>query len=189
MLPSNNLRGALPASLSLLELQIVDVGGNALEGAVPAWALEVTSELRLDANGFSYDTSSETLRALFSRCRTDGDFLCEGFPPQSCAAFDGALEVKLDDASRCVSCDDGPLWPVLSMVLLLLLFVAGLGGYLRLIARHPAALKRWVTTLSLLIAHMQVLLPLPFRCFGPSPWVLISPPPLAHACTCRPSRR
>ena len=68
-------------------------------------------------------------------------------------------------------------------------YESSLIGYLRLIARHPAALKRWVTTLSLLIAHMQVLLPLPSRCCGPSPWVLNPPPPLAHAFTCRPSRR
>ena len=155
VLPSNGLRGVLPASLSLLELQAVDVGGNALEGEVPSWVLAVTSEVRLDENDFSYDASSETLRALFSRCRTDASLVCEGFPPQSCAAFDGSLEVKLDDATRCVSCDDGPLWPVLSMFLLLLLFVGGLAGYLWLIARHPAALKQWVTTLSLLIAHMQ----------------------------------
>ena len=152
-LAGNNLVGALPddagAAAALLLLN-----SNGLVGAIPSWTLSVGSELRLGGNGFDYRESDATLHALFRRCRLEPDVTCDEVPPGTCDAFGGELAVSLDDPSHCVSCNDlsGTIAATVVVILVSLLVLV---GYVRMIQRDPTALRKYVTTISILVAHMQ----------------------------------
>ena len=153
----NNLNGEqLSAGLNVVDsLQAVDLRGNGrLHGPLPSWVVDARLEVRLGVNGFSYDDDSSLL-SLFTRCRTDPGLACEGLPPLSCKAFGDNSVVSLEDPNKCVGCSTSVSVTVAVMVGLLLLFVACLVGYIRLISRYPDALRKGVSTASLLIGHMQ----------------------------------
>ena len=123
-----------------------------LQGEVPGWLADVRSEVRLGPNAFSYAAdASPSLRRLFTRCRTDPSLLCAGLPPRSCAAFGANFVVALDDPSQCVECGASVVLPVVAMLLLLVAFAVGLAGYVRLIQKHPKAMRRGLTTVSILV--------------------------------------
>ena len=156
-LGDNNLNGEqLSADLNVVDsLQAVDLRGNGgLQGSLPRWVTEARLEVRLGGNSFKYDDDS-SLVALFTRCRTDQGLACEGLPPLSCRAFGNDFVVALEDPSKCVGCGTSLAVTVAVMVGLLLFFVAFIVGYVVLINRYPGALRKGVSTASLLIGHMQ----------------------------------
>ena len=153
-LGDNNLNGELSADLPGLDA--VDVRGNdRLQGSLPSWVAEAPLEVRLGVNDFDYNDDDSSLVSLFTRCRTDPSLACEGLPPRSCRAFGNDHVVALEDPNKCVACEMSLSVTVAIMVLLVLLFVACLVGYIRLIYKYPDTLRRGVNTASLLIGHMQ----------------------------------
>jgi len=153
-LGDNNLNGELSADLPGLDA--VDVRGNdRLQGSLPSWVAEAPLEVRLGVNDFDYNDDDSSLVSLFTRCRTDPSLACEGLPPRSCRAFGNDHVVALEDPNKCVACNMSLSVTVAIMVLLVLLFVAVLVGYIRLIYKYPDTLRRGVNTASLLIGHMQ----------------------------------
>ena len=64
------------------------------------------------------------------------------------------MQLSLADPNKCVVCDDQTAGLVLVGVCILIGIVA-LAAFVRLVVRHPAALKRWVSTAAILINHAQ----------------------------------
>ena len=146
--------GRLSADLG--SLQAVDLRDNdRLRGFIPSWVSGASEEVRLGVNDFDYDGDDGSLVSLFTRCRTDQGLACEGLPPLSCRAFGDNFAVALEDPSKCVGCGTSLVVPIAVMAGLLLLFVACLVGYIRLVHRYPDAIRKGVSTASLLIGHAQ----------------------------------
>ena len=169
-LRANRLEGRLPSrwdqpGLALHErlpaLQLMQLDGNQLRGALPASLADLGTAavpiqtLGLGANAFDYRGSSVALERLVQRCKT-GALRCSGLPPVSCNAFGETFMVRARAPDTCERC--GALW--LNVVLLSLGFVAmvvALVVYVWIIKRSDSALRQWVSTLSIVINHLQTI--------------------------------
>ena len=81
---------------------------------------------------------------------------CYGLPPQSCLAYGGSYVVRSDSPTQCVKCIK-KLYAVLALVGLLTAFALLLVSYAFFMLKHPSALKRWVSTFSIVICHLQTI--------------------------------
>ena len=135
-LANANLTGVLPVALATLDtLTVLDVSSN----------------------GLTYPASREELSAFQAatrRCRT-GEAACRGLPPLSCSAFQGRYRLSLSDPLACEPCEINILAIVLMLsggalttLLVLVLFAV-------LVVRYPGALRRWISTVTIIINHTQ----------------------------------
>ena len=146
-------------------LRTLNVADNELVGAIPPWLSQhgALRRIELDGNAFDYFDPDDDLHAadadsilqLVRRCQQRG-LVCAGLPPESCAAFGRRFVVRTDDPETCLLCTS-PVAPLVGMGALFLLSHCALAGYVRLINRHPDAMKRWVSTSTLAIDHLQTL--------------------------------
>ncbi len=155
-LPRNNLTGSLRRSLfsDVPTLRHLELGGNGLSNGVDGASRAELSRLEhlgLRLNNLSYPAEASLVYA----CHVGG-VDCRGFPPRSCLAFGARWAVRSDSSTECVECIDRILAIALliAMVVLALLAVAAYGYFT---IRYPAALKKWVATASILVAHLQTL--------------------------------
>eukprot|EP00966_Prymnesium_polylepis_P313632 7247355-Prymnesium_polylepis.1 len=81
---------------------------------------------------------------------------CAGLPPHSCLAFGDQHVVRLDDSRQCTRCA-GQLIAVAANCGLVGVFLVALAAYFWMISRHPDALTKWVSTASIVLAHLQTL--------------------------------
>ena len=152
--------------------------------------------LDLRQNNFDYDAAA--LEPLIARCirgRTSADereisiIRCFGLPPDSCSAFGNEYRVSTLEPALCVRCAD-PLITLIVVSSILVAFVLALVAYVYFISRYPRALRRWVSSVSIVVTHIQTLSIIsqvfrlrinpPFFCFRITPpcFVSESPPPM-----------
>ena len=142
-------------------LKLLNVANNSLAGHLPdvrdAQPLQCGgTALELGGNAFNYDEARTV--ALLGRCRGAGAGCGDGLPPNSCVAFGGDFQVNLDDPSRCTDCG-AHNW----VVPLLIVLVVGLLGtglvcfYVWLVTRHPSAMRKGISTASLVFTHLVTL--------------------------------
>ena len=107
-------------------------------------------------NAFGYDEA--IVVALLSRCRGSGAGCGDGLPPISCVSFGGDYQVNLEEPSRCTDCG-AHNWvvPLLIVLAVALLSVALLCGYVWLVTRHPSAMRKGISTASLVFTHLVTL--------------------------------
>ena len=163
-LDANLLAGPLPSSFDALgSLQVLDLRGNALTGALPTFERVAPApallSLRLESNEFDYDHAAAPydphVEALATLCG-GGGAVCSGLPPTSCAAFGASYQQRLDDPMQCVECE--AIWTIaLLFGCLVCLMLVAAATYIRLILRHHEALQRWVSTSALFLGHAQTL--------------------------------
>ena len=156
---NNRLSGTIPADTGKLsQLTWLYLYNNRLSGTVPAQLGDISglSELDMSDNQLAYPRSSEE-RDEYNRamriCRGAGSATCLGVPPDGCSAF-ADVKLSVTDPNKCVLCDDQTAGLVLVGVCILIGIVA-LAAFVCFIVRHPAALKRWVSTAAILINHAQ----------------------------------
>ena len=86
------------------------------------------------------DRARVAVIAAQARCDALGN-LCQGFPPESCLAFDAVP--SLTDVRMCTPCEDMPFGLLVFLVTSQVLgLVSLLAIYITLMLRHPQALKR-----------------------------------------------
>ena len=159
-LPAVSVASCLPGLLSL------DVSGNQLSGQIPSW-LSANSgfrfldlgELRLEYPSSSDEIRSE-LKPLVDRC-LKVDVKCGGLPPLSCAAFlsseGNRYKPRTDAPGECTECR-GLLAPIILLGAFFVGCVLAVGAYVWLIARYGEDfLKRWVSTVGILLNHYQTI--------------------------------
>ena len=119
--------------------------------------------LDLRQNNFDYDAAA--LEPLIARCirgRTSADereisiIRCFGLPPDSCSAFGNEYRVSTLEPALCVRCAD-PLITLIVVSSILVAFVLALVAYVYFISRYPRALRRWVSSVSIVVTHIQTL--------------------------------
>ena len=94
----------------------------------------------------------QVVSAIRDTCEDGRD--CKGLPPQSCLAYGSNHVVRSDDPTQCVECID-KLYAILALCALMLAFAAMLISYAIMMLKYPSALKRWVSTFSIIICHLQ----------------------------------
>ena len=90
--------------------------------------------------------------------RVRGGYGDEGFAraTRGLAAFAGKYEVDVNDPEACIECAEA--WPAIVVLGVLAVVVAlFVVAYARQAVRHPEAMKRWVSTLTILLTHFQSL--------------------------------
>ena len=93
--------------------------------------------------------------AAQARCDALGN-LCRGFPPESCLAFDAVP--SLTDVRMCTPCEDMPFGLLVFLVTSLVLgLVSLLAIYITLMLRHPQALKRWGSSVEIILSHTRTM--------------------------------
>ena len=167
-LSSNQIRGSLPADQGsescLPMIRELDLSINQITGKIPQWITTSTQlrYLNLEDLELTYpDTETlrrQELKPLVQMCNTNA-VQCTGLPPQSCDAFRTAegdpYKARSDDPEECVACRDlvGPI--VLMAACFILLFLA-IAGYVYMISRYGQDfLKRWVSTVGIMLNHIQ----------------------------------
>lgn len=99
-----------------------------------------------------------------ARCRGMGASVsCTGLPPNDCGAFQGpegvSYRLSITDPNVCNKCP--PKEELVSVVLFfVVLTVAGISAmtlYIYFVLKWPEALKRWGSTLTIIVGHVQVL--------------------------------
>ena len=161
---ANNMSGSLVGEhlVTLSSLKSLILRGNPhLKGALPGELVQMESlrELDLTDNRFSYSRTDILQKRLAIKCELSlgrGGLNCAGLPPLSCLAFGDQHVVQSDDSRQCVRCA-GQAIAVAANSGLLVLFLAALFAYLRMIARNPDALTKWVSTASIVLSHLQTL--------------------------------
>ena len=147
-------------------LSSLDVEDNQLEGTLPAWLTQRDGlrRLQLRGNSFRYPEDDEggddaawqlVLSQLVRECKKPS-LECDGLPPNGCEAFGASFVVKTDNPDTCLMCTS-PWGSVVGIGALFVLAGLGLAFYVRLINKHPDAMKRWVSTSTLAIDHLQTL--------------------------------
>ena len=100
------------------------------------------------------------------------DMTCDGLPPFVCDAFGpqpgeigyrtGSDEesayymVSISNSNHCVKCD-GFIRPLVTLIVVGVVFIFLLGFYVYFIQKHPESLTQVVSTASILITHVQTL--------------------------------
>ena len=83
--------------------------------------------------------------------------------PDESVSQDGRIhhsrQVELADPSRCVRCDMSLVGPIFLLVSIALVAVAMIVVYARLVARYPDALRRGISSASMIIAQLQTAAP------------------------------
>lgn len=138
------------------KLRSLDLAGDGLVGQLPNCGC--SSALNLTGNAFEPPSWGQGVRfgnasAGVKDCRTSG--ICAGLPPQSCAAFGPDYRLRSDDTLQCVYCN--PFLKTLTTVLgilLVIIFVTWLVVYIRVVRRNRN-MKKWVSTISIFISHLQ----------------------------------
>jgi hypothetical protein len=162
-LSHNNLDGELFESLveRLPSLQWINLADNALGGGLPSSLLSLGGQdyplqsLALGGNSFDYSRSLATLGVLVQRCKDAATFDCSGLPPKACTAFGPRYMVRRTDPDTCERC--GELWASVLLVLLGAIFViAGISAYVYIINK-ARNLRKWVSTIGIVINHAQTL--------------------------------
>ena len=137
LLPSSNLNGRLP---------------NALEG------MDGLRTIDIQFNQLEYPTSAAARAAYTTATLVCRRVQCYGVPPHSCSAFGGdgkVYRMSIANPDECEECPDSAVASIIALsstvgaAFLLLL------GYVYIVARHPEALRRWVSTLTILVNHAQ----------------------------------
>ena len=121
-----------------------------------SWPVSTLTLLDLRGNGLAYPSSSgaRTEYAFATRiCRGGASATCLGVPPEGCSAFANARP-SVADPNECVLCDNLTAGLVFG-ICVVVAGVAALAVFIRIIIRHPKALKRWVSTATILINHAQ----------------------------------
>lgn len=158
VLSNNNLSGTLPASLfqraSLSFLTVLDLRNNSLHGSLPIDTDYAGTFRRLEfsSNAFEYPPPPQLLAVCLS-----GEIFCEGYPPESCDAFGPTYVTKTDVPTQCVACEE-PWISILLTVLVLVLFILMLAGYAYFMAHHEGLTTQGVSTISIVITHLQTVL-------------------------------
>ena len=153
------------------QLATLDLSGSGFGGPLPLEWLDAAfrggqlSELRLRGNALEYPSggaSGQLLAQLVIECMGVGaSVLCEGLPPTSCDAFGADFRLAASDATRCVRCEPGSFVPaVVGISVLTLVLVGSIALYIYLVRRYvgkekKASLRKGVSTVAILIAHMQ----------------------------------
>ncbi|KAL1496050.1 hypothetical protein AB1Y20_014679 [Prymnesium parvum] len=157
-LHSNRLRGSFNSTLGLFEhLQELDLSNNSLAGPLPSRLDQLMTsgqlrEVKLSQNSFSYPPPASLIAACNAKFR---NFKCLGLPPHSCAAFGPkTYVVRSDKEDECLACPSRILAVLVLSVLVLSVFL-GIAVYAYLINRYPEALRTWISTLSIILTHMQ----------------------------------
>jgi uncharacterized membrane protein len=75
----------------------------------------------------------------------------------TCTAFGPQYVVDAQEPTRCSACTaDDRRTAVVTVVALSMLFVGVLALYVLMVARMPDSMRKSVTTISILVAHVQV---------------------------------
>lgn len=146
-------------------LTYLDVSNDLLDGSLPGWIDDAPlSYVNLMGNRFAWSETAGPGAAaltLITACRTSGlsnDITCQGLPPLSCAAFGTQYRLDVTDPSQCTSCREGDVpKSIAAMVGAFVLFALALAAYVHLTRRHEDAMERWVSTISLFVAHAQTI--------------------------------
>ena len=161
-LSRNNLTGTLNSSIFRLPyLKELVLRGNSIRGLLQPLVADRSADLEgpsllehidLSLNEFKYPQPTALFDAVLGRCRRGID--CIGLPPQSCLAFGAEYSVRTDLPERCVECVDRTmaLFALLGLVAAFL-FLAAI--YVFMMLRHPKGLRKWVSSGSILISHLQ----------------------------------
>jgi hypothetical protein len=138
-LASSNLRGTLPAALSDLNL---------------------LRRLDLRDNVLTYP-ATDSARAIYNVATgmcTRSDTTCFGLPPLSCSAFGpGTYQLSMSDPMTCDLCPSDLAIPILVFSGSVCGALATVALYVVVIVRYPSALRRWVSTLTILAVQSQTI--------------------------------
>ena len=135
---ATNLAGILPDAFSALGgVDFADLRDNAL--TYPSTA----------AARVAYDAATII-------CRKP-ETTCLGVPPNSCTAFGDQYRLSLSNPFECDECPASFLFPALKFGGIILLALVAVIAYVLIVMRHPEALARWVSTLTILFNHAQTL--------------------------------
>lgn len=176
---------ALSGGLPLIHLRYVDVAGNGLVGTLPLWlaASMQTSEAVAYLAGNDFDAPSAwefggnvsaatvstgeqkylpVVSTIVNGCRgqsaTSEVGRCTGLPPKSCSAFGDHYRVRTDNPLVCTYCDPRLLTgSIAALVAVGLMGIGLLSCYVAVVKRYRNSMKRWVSTISLFFAHLQML--------------------------------
>ena len=77
-------------------------------------------------------------------------------PPWSCTAF-GNARLAVYDPSVCVTCNDSVVGPVALITTFTVATVVACALFVRLVARRPSAIKRRISTITVIINHAQTI--------------------------------
>ena len=161
-LSDNNLMGSLPTDLGLLaSLTHLDISQNKLSGTLPTSLRNLANLTVLDLrnNLFAYPTNAsmrDDYNLATQRCRS-GRLRCLGIPPESCSAFANVAQ-SLTDPTKCTVCDGDNVVTTIILAGSALLALLALLLFVRLAIRHPQSLKRWVSTVTILVNQAQALI-------------------------------
>ena len=164
-LGANHLKGSLNESLGreLQYLARIDLSSNELEGEIPESILSLLDPststrtltyFNIDNNKFEYHGKPGPLDRLFESCSSSRLECGGGIPPEGCHAFGATRRQALNDKFECLQCNRRQA-ALLTIVGVSTFMVLTLVSYLYLISKYPSALKRWVSTVSIIISHVQ----------------------------------
>ena len=158
------LDGELPESLSSLAyLQELALADNRISGMLPPWLSDTRASqcggalasLELGGNQLGYDEAA--VAKLLDRCRSSGTSCGAGLPPNGCRAFGDKWQVRLERPTTCVDCSVDLRGPLVLLALCVSCFIAALAFYIRLVTRHPQAMRQGISTVSLIFGQLQTL--------------------------------
>ena len=174
------LPAASEAAAPWPELRVLNVENCLLGGELPPWLFDIPTSLRLgkgDAgenapgNRFLYTAPAEgefnarsrerarNIQRLIDRCRLTA-LSCDGLPMGggTCAAFGEGFVVNAANPDLCTQCSDGDrATSVLAVLTLVVSVVALLAFYICLVRRYQNSMRAGVTTVSILVAHVQTI--------------------------------
>ena len=159
---SNSFSGGLPTQIGLLDaLMRFDISYNGLNGSLPEEFSQLTELRTLDirSNNLPYPTTIEAridYTMATKICPPAGTAECCGLPPNSCSAFASAVQ-SLTDPTECSICDGNNVSATALVVGVASAAFLALFVFVRLTIKHPQSLKRWVSTITILIQHAQVI--------------------------------
>ena len=148
-----NLTGTLPVELgdrvgdraAMPQLRVLDVRDNAL--TYPSSAAEWEQFNRATANCGGGEVDAVAL----------GRMQCDGLPPLGCSAFGPRYMLRLANPYECDLCPESLAWPIARLVAVGVAVVSCAAAYVALVVRHPEALRRWVSTLTIFMNHAQTM--------------------------------
>ena len=173
-LAGNNLDGELPLSIAesfnLRYLQYLDVSNNKLKGEFPPnlatranivnrQSLIQSDQYRLQVLylgdqqedvAFTYPIGGpKELTCVYV-------FRCTGLPPDGCTAYGKEYKTSSANIAECVRCQS-QIFAILACSGMVIFFFTGAASYAWFTIKHPEATTQFVSTASILLAHMQTM--------------------------------
>ena len=114
--------------------------------------------LDLRDNALEWPGASDPAYETATRaCRFNNRAACTGIPPQSCSAFRGVYVISMSNPNQCDVCtENGWQYTLAIMSVGVVVAPSLLLLYMWLLSRYPSMIKRWLSTIMIIISHAQV---------------------------------